>query len=157
MVNKIEKPIVSWEAHEYIQYSKNVSWYIAIVVIGVAISVLSVLWQQWTFLALIIVSIIALFMYSLRPPRTVKYSLTKTGIKIADKVHDYSEFKSFGVIQDNGHFSIALIPRKRFSPRTTVYFPEDKGEIIVDTFGARLPMKEAKLDVIDKIVRFLRI
>jgi hypothetical protein len=49
------------------------------------------------------------------------------------------------------------MPRKRFSPAVTVYFPKEKGEEIVDVFGARLPMEEVKLDLIDKIVRKLRI
>ena len=50
-----------------------------------------------------------------------------------------------------------LTPRKRFSPRVTVYFPEAQGEEIVDAFGARLPMEEVKLDMLDKLIKFLRI
>ena len=50
-----------------------------------------------------------------------------------------------------------LIPRKRFGARVTVYFPEAQGEQIVDMFGERLPMEQVKLDVLDKLVRFLRI
>ena len=61
------------------------------------------------------------------------------------------------MIRDDGHYAIVLTPRKRFSPRTWVYFPEAQGEQIVDAFGARLPMEEVKLDFIDKIVRALRI
>jgi hypothetical protein len=38
-----------------------------------------------------------------------------------------------------------------------VYFPEKQGEEIVDMFGLRLPMEEVKLDMIDKLVRLLRI
>ena len=38
-----------------------------------------------------------------------------------------------------------------------MYFPKEQGEEIVDVFGARLPMEEVKLDVLDKIVRKLRI
>ena len=39
----------------------------------------------------------------------------------------------------------------------TVFFPETEGEQIVDFFGERLPMEEVKLDLIDKLVRWLRI
>ena len=38
-----------------------------------------------------------------------------------------------------------------------VYFPEGSGEAIVDHLGAHLPMEEVKLDLLDKIVNFLRI
>jgi hypothetical protein len=59
-------------------------------------------------------------------------------------------------MQHDKKFAIVLMPRKRFSLAVTVYFPEAKGEEIVDVFGARLPMETVKLDLIDKIVRKLR-
>ena len=36
-------------------------------------------------------------------------------------------------------------------------FSREKGEKIVDIFGARLAMEEVKLDLLDKIVDFLHI
>jgi len=50
-----------------------------------------------------------------------------------------------------------LIPTKRFAPGVSVYFPDDAGEKIVDILGQRLPMEELKLDVIDIVVRKLRL
>ncbi|MNY79362.1 hypothetical protein D3C86_2199690 [compost metagenome] len=50
-----------------------------------------------------------------------------------------------------------LIPVKRFLPGVTVYFPETLGEQIVDFLGARLAMQELHLDIIDKVVRKLRL
>jgi hypothetical protein len=39
----------------------------------------------------------------------------------------------------------------------TVYFPEAQGEEIVDAFGARLPMEPVEMDLLDKLIKFLRI
>jgi hypothetical protein len=50
-----------------------------------------------------------------------------------------------------------LLPTKRFKPGTSVYFPEEAGEAIVDMLGARLPMEDLHLDVVDKVIRKLRI
>jgi hypothetical protein len=49
------------------------------------------------------------------------------------------------------------MPKKRFGSRVTVYFPEAEGEQIVDVFGAHLPMEPVKLDLLDRLVKFLRI
>ena len=68
-----------------------------------------------------------------------------------------SVVKSFGVLNEENHYSIVLIPKQRFGARMTVFFPETEGEQIVDFFGERLPMEEVKLDLIDKLVRWLRI
>jgi hypothetical protein len=93
----------------------------------------------------------------MRPPRVLHYSLSNKGLSEGDKLYDYDEFKAFGILREGSNFAIVLTPRKRFSPRVTVYFPEMKGEAIVDAFGARLPMEEVKLDMLDKMIKFLRI
>ena len=149
--------IVNWEAQEYVAREKNAGWYVGLTVVGLAFAALAVLLQQWTFLALIVVSIVAIVVYSSRPPRMLHYSLSSKGLSEGNKLYDFDQFKAFGVMRDDKRFSIVLTPRKRFSPRVTVYFPEAQGEQIVDMFGARLPMEDAKMDLLDKLVRFLRI
>lgn len=148
---------ISWEAEEYITREKNTGWYVGLVIIGLLVTAGAVWIKWWTFAALVVVSVIALIVYSVRPPRMLKYSLTSKGLKENKRTYAFSDYRSFGVINDGGHFAIVLTPRKRFSGRAWVYFPEQQGEKIVDAFGAKLPMEEVKLDVVDKIVRWLRI
>ena len=61
------------------------------------------------------------------------------------------------ILQKGQHYSIVLTPKKRFYPRNNVFFPETQGEEIVDMFGENLPMEPVKLDLLDHIVRILRI
>ena len=87
----------------------------------------------------------------------MKYAISGKGLKEGGRLRNFEDLKSFGVINDGGHYAIVLTPRKRFSPRVWVYFPEAQGEQIVDAFGARLTMEDVKLDFLDKLVRTLRI
>ena len=130
---------IVWDAEEHIQREKNTGWYIGLILIGAIFVALSVWQQWWTFTALGVLCIISLIIYSVRPPRKLHYVLNEKGLN-----------------EDN-NYSIILIPRKRFAPRVTVFFPKDSGEKIVDAFGARLPMEQIKLDAIDRLVKFLRI
>ncbi len=148
---------INWEAQEYIIRDKTSWWYVGLVAIGLVLSGIAVLLQQWSFLAIVILSVIALVIYTLRPPRMIHYSMTNKGISEGDHLYEYSEFKAFGLLQEGDNFAIVLTPRKRFSPRVRVYFPQAQGEEIVDAFGARLPMEEVKLDMLDKLIKFLRI
>ena len=148
---------ISWEAREYIPRDKNVGWYIALIVIGLSLTAVGILVGWWSFSLLIVVSVIALIVYSVRPPRVLKYSMNSKGLKEGGRLYSFDDYRAFGVINDGGHYAIVLTPRKRFAPRVWVYFPEQQGEGIVDAFGARLTMEEVKLDVVDKIVRALRI
>ena len=148
---------VSWEAEEYIIRDRNTWWYIGLILVGVGLSAIAVWQRWWTFLVLVILSIITILTSNLRPPRKIKYSLDKDGLTEGNKLHKYDDFKAFGILKEGSHFSAVLIPKKRFSPSVKVYFPGGSGEAIVDALGAHLPMEEVKLDFIDKIVNFLRI
>ena len=148
---------VSWEDQEYIEYDRNVWWYICLFAVGIGLCVLSFFLGWWSFIALIVVCVIAILVTSIRPPRKIKYTLDKTGLTEGSKLHKYDEFRAFGILKEGSHFSAVLIPKKRFALQVKVYFPGDSGEAIVDALGARLPMEEVKLDLLDKIVNFLRI
>lgn len=155
MVKKVDA--ISWDAEEYILREKNSWWYVGLVGVALALIGISVLIQAWTFIVVIVLSVIALVVYTLRPPRVLHYTLDAEGLKEGQKVYTYTDFKAFGLLREEGHFAIVLTPRKRFAARVTVFFPESKGEEIVDAFGARLPMEEVKLDLLDKLIKFLRI
>jgi len=134
-----------------------VGWYVGLFSVTLVLSLLSFYLQWWTFLALVIVSALTLLILAVRPARKISYTLTDKGFTEGDKFYAFSEFKSFGILQDDVHFAIVLTPRKRLSPAVTIYFPENKGEGIVDMFGAKLPMEPVELDLLDKLVKRLRI
>lgn len=148
---------VSWEAEEYVTYDKNSGWYIGLSIVGMVLVALSIWMQQWIFAIVVVLAFISLLIYELRPPRKIKYTVDAKGLTEGERIYKFEDYRAFGVMQYDKKFAIVLMPRKRFSLAVTVYFPESKGEEIVDVFGARLPMEAVKLDMIDKIVRKLRI
>ncbi len=150
--------VVTWVAHEYIHQEKGALWFmlfalIVLVLIGVSIFLM----QSWSFAVLLAVIAVVVIVYSRRPPRELTYTLNDDGLIIDQKLHKFTDFKSFGVIRDGDDFSVMLIPTQRFQPGITVYFPEESGEAIVDMLGARLPMKDLRLDAVDRVVRLLRL
>lgn len=148
---------VRWQATEYIHHDKSMAWFAVfglVVVVFILIAIFLI--KSITFAILVPVMATALVVYSYRPPRVIDYTLSRQGLHINDRLYPFGDFKSFGVIRDDGEYSIMLIPTKRFRPGVTVYFPEEAGEAIVDMLGVRLPMQELKLDIIDKVTRKLR-
>lgn len=148
---------ISWEAEEYISRDHNTWWYVGLFGVGIALCVLAFFLKWWTFLALIVLSVITILISTFRPPRKLKYQLDANGLKEGANLHKYEDFKAFGILKEGAHFSAVLIPKKRFGLSVKVYFPKTNGEAIVDALGARLPMEEVKLDFLDRIVNFLRI
>jgi len=150
---------VHWSAIEYINEEKNALWFVIFGIVTVGFIAIDLLFlHAYTFSVLVIVMAITVVVFSRRPPRTIDYTLSgNQGLYIGEKLYHFTEFKSFGLIKDRNQHSIMLIPTKRFSPGVSVYFPEEAGEEIVDILGARLPMENLKLDIIDIIVQKLRL
>lgn len=153
-----EQEPVRWQAQEYIQHDKGQLWFVAFVAAFIALMAVAVfLIKSITFNILVPVMAVALFVYVNRPPRMIDYTLSRKGLYINDHLYPFAEFRGFGVIHDGKEFSVLLLPVKRFKPGVSVYFPEAAGEAIVDMLGARLPMQELHLDIVDRIIKKLRI
>jgi len=154
-----DNPPVTWTAEEYIHLDRSPVWFIlfAVIVLGL-IAVDVFLLKSWTFSALVIVMAVALIIYIRRPPRTLTYALSpRQGLYVGERLYRFDEFKAFGLVKEDTHHSILLIPRKRFAPGVSVFFPDEAGERIVDILGTQLPMENLKLDVVDTLVRKLRL
>jgi hypothetical protein len=149
---------VRWQAHEYIHHEKSPVWFVAFGLVMLGLMAIAVfLIQSLTFAILIPVMAAAILVYSHRPPRLLDYTLSRQGLHINDHLYSFNEFKGFRVIHDGQEYSVMLLPVKRFKPGVSVYFPEESGEAIVDMLGSRLPMQDFHLDLVDKIIRKLRI
>ncbi len=156
---KVDEPPVTWSAKEYVDLEKGFGWYVIAVVVLLALIAADIFFlKSYTFSVLVVVMSVALVIYIRRPARTIQYTLSgRQGLYIGEQLHHLSDFRAFGLIEDGDHHSIMLIPVKRFSPGVSVYFPEEAGEQIVDILGQRLPMETLKLDLIDLLVRKLRL
>jgi len=150
---------VTWTAQEYVHPDKSPLWFVLFVLVTLGLVATDIFFlKSWTFSALVIVMAIAVVIYTRRPPSTLTYGLSaKQGLYVGERLYRFDEFKAFGLIKDGEHNSIMLIPTKRFSLGVSVYFPPEVGEQIVDILGQRLPMEDLKLDVIDVVVRKLRL
>ena len=150
---------VTWTAQEYVHVDRSPVWFFVFIIVVLALIAVDIFWlKSWTFSALIVVMAIALVIYIRRPARTLTYALSPSqGLYVGERLYGYDEFKSFGLIRDGSDYSIMMIPRKRFAPGVSVYFPDEAGERIVDILGQRLPMEDLKLDIVDVIVRKLRL
>lgn len=150
--------IANWEAQDSVIGEKNKLWYVLFTIAVIALAAVAWFIGSWTFAALILVSAVAIIVSrTSSAARVVSYSLSGMGFFIDGKLHEYNQFKSFGILKEPGVFSIVFLPKKRFSTSVSIYFAEQDGEKIVDIIGARLPMEEIHPDIIDKIVRKLKL
>jgi hypothetical protein cdiviTM7_02271 len=149
---------IAWNAPEGVRVQRGAVWYVLFAIVLAGLMALAILvFQNWTFAILLPIMAVALFVLSNKNPQTINYAISPKGIYIADTLHDFSEFRAFGLLHENNQHSILLLPVKRFSPGLTIYFSEAEGEKIVDMLGARLPMQEIKPDALEKFIRLIKL
>lgn len=148
----------SWHAPESMAVERGKMWYIWFVLAALALMALAILvLKSITFAILIPVIVAAVFVLSSKPPKVINYAISPKGVYVADKLYDFSEFRSFGVRQDEAYNSAILLPVKRFAPELTIYFTDQEGETIVNMLGSRLPMQEVRVDTLEKIIRLIKL
>ena len=150
--------LIRWQALEYMQHQHEPIWYIgfgATVLILIAVAIF--VFKSPTFAVLVPVMAVALALYVRRPPATIDYTVSRKGIHVNDRLYTFDQFKSFSVVRQETTNHVVLIPRKRFQLGQNIYFPTEIGEKLVDMLAARLPMKEASPDIIDKLLAKLRL
>ncbi|PID32984.1 hypothetical protein CR969_03190 [Candidatus Saccharibacteria bacterium] len=149
---------ITWNHPDGPVVHRGTLWYVLFGVTTLGFILLAIfVFKSITFAILVPIMAVAVITLLIRPPQNINYAISPKGIYIADKLYDFSEFKAFGVVEHQGQHSISLLPIKRFSPELTIYFPADKGEKIVDMLGARLPMQEVKLDLLEKIIHLIKL
>lgn len=149
--------VITWRAEERIERKRGAWWYVVFFVIVTALLGLAIWTRQWTFVALVVVSVVAIGVYIYRGTKQIEYVLSNDEWKEDTRVVPLADFKAFGVIQEGSRWQIVLLPKSRVGVKTTALIPEDKGEAIVDYLGARLPMVEVSEDWLDRVTRVLKI
>lgn len=147
-------PEVSWSASEFIAHEKSLNWYIGLAAASIVIVAIVYLWTQDIFS--VVVTSIAAVLFGIvagRKPRTVAYHLDSDGISIGERLFRYSEFKSFGVLQDGAFSSIVFMPLKRFAAPLAIYYPPEEQEKIAFVLSGYLPFAPVPTDIVDRFLR----
>ena len=157
---------IHWTASDVIEVDRSKWWGlgligIAVLIIGgiVAWSIVQNTWSAGNISIIVLISVvlIAIMVVSKKPPREVQYMLTESGVTIDGQLHDFSQFRAFGVVQNGAVWQLVLIPTKRFGMSVTTFINADQGERIVDELGTRLPMEKISLHPVDKLSRLLKL
>jgi len=146
----------SWQASEYVHHHKGPEWYAGLGG-GLAVLILAAaLLHLWVEIGLFAAMGAAVAVYAHKPPRTLTYELTPQGITIEGKQYPFTDFRSFGVVKDEGWHTIDLEPMKRLAPRLSVLFDPDNFDSIVGHLELHLPRADREPDPIEKLSRYLR-
>ena len=148
---------ITWSASEFIAHEKSSGWYAALMLAAVAFAALVYLVSRdIVSVIVILVAALLLAVYGSRKPRQIEYRVDSKGLGVGNKRFNYGEFRSFSVMPEGAFSSIVLMPLRRFAAPTSIYYPPEDEDKIVNLLSGHLPAEERRHDAIDRLMHRIR-
>lgn len=148
---------IIWSASEFIAHEKDPQWYAMFGVATLVIVAITFFITRDIFSMVVILGLAGLVAITAgRKPRVVTYKVDAAGITVAGKFYAYTDFRSFGVVQEGAFSSIILAPLKRFAVPLSIYYDPKDEDMIMSVMARHLPIEQREHDPIDKLTRRIR-
>mgnify|MGYP001606132662 FL=1 len=86
-----------WSALEYEEKNRSSDWFWALGIIVVTSSIATIIFENYFFATLIILSGILLGFFAIKKPDTIIYELNQKGLMIRNRLYPYENIKSFWI------------------------------------------------------------
>ena len=152
----IHAPIeeISWTAPEYNTREKSRGWFLSVAIIGGAGILFSIILENILFAVFLFLALFLLFVYQIRTPRELKFSITKRGVAIHNRLFEYAHLQSFWIFQhENGENELSLISKKTVMPNIKLPLGEMDADKIRKTLAVFIPEEHEEESLIDIITR----
>ncbi len=88
---------LEWSALEYEERERDRDWFWALGVIIIAASLAAIIFENYFFAILIILSGVLLGFFANKKPDVISYELNERGLKVRSRLYPYENIKSFWV------------------------------------------------------------
>ncbi len=148
---------IVWTASEFIAHAKPFGWYAALAAGALVFAGLVYLvTKDFISVGVILVAGLLLGIYAGHQPRQLEYRIGSRGLKIGPKSYSYDDFQSFSVLPEGAFSSIVFMPLRRFAIPTTIYYPPEEEDRIVEVLADHLPMEQRGHDAVDRLMHRMR-
>lgn len=152
-MNEIET--INWSALEYEEKERGVDWFWALGIIIVAGSIASIIWSNYFFAILLILSGLLLGFFAIKKPEEVHYELNEQGLKIKTRIFPFEEIKAFW-IQETPKESLFIRSSRMFAPMLSIPIDKNISEKIKNIFLSKnITEEEMKEHFSEKIMENL--
>ncbi len=154
---------LNWSALEYEERERSKDWFWALGIIVITSSIAAIIFGDYFFAALLILSGILLGFFAVKKPGTIFYELNNKGLKIGNRIYPYENIKSFWIQteqpeQINTKSLLFIHSERAFMPIITIPIDEtmatDIHYIMTSKNIAEVEMREHPTDRIMEMLGF---
>lgn len=151
------KNYFEWSAPEFVQYSKNKSWFIIVGLITAGLFLWALLIKNLLFALLIGLSFFSLVTFALKKPREIRLAITSKGIKIDKTLYSFDNLKSFWIFYEPPEVKeLSLRSKKTIMPYIKISLAEQNPAEVRKFLIKYLPERKHKESLIDNLARQLK-
>jgi len=99
IIERSEEKLI-WSALEYEEKDRSPDWFWALGIIVATSSIAAIIFENYFFAALLVLSGVLLGFFAIKKPDTVTYELNQKGLKIRNRLYPYENIKSFWIQLD---------------------------------------------------------
>lgn len=149
------KVLYEWEANEFSLRSSLSVWVWVVLVIAAAWAVWA---HQWIALATLVMIGVVVILSKRMQPRMFTHQITEAGVAVGNKLHAYSDLKSFWIVLDGKDRVLNLLPNKKVGLVLTLQLGDANVDKVREALVKFLPEDASRgEDAVDKIGRFFRL
>lgn len=149
----MKKETISWQAHEFEHRDKTPDWFWALGIIGVSVTVASVIKGNYVFALFVIIATAALGFYGAKRPDILDITLSQKGVTVKKFFHDYRAFDGFWV--DGEERKIHLSTRSTVMPMMTIPLGDEDPDEVREFLMQHLEEKELHESTAHRIMEML--
>jgi hypothetical protein len=145
-------PKLEWTIPEYEERERTRDWFWALGVVVATASVAAIIFKNYFFAALIIISGAVLSLFALRKPEMVHYVLDNDGLKVRSNLYKFETIKAFWVEKQSAP-TLFIRSSRAFLPLISINIPADLADPIRNVFlSQEVPEEEMHEHVAERIL-----
>ena len=108
---------LEWVASEFIKYKRDKSWFILPGLVALALAVIAIILKNFLFTVGIIIAAFVIYLYAVKEPRKIKFSISGKGIQIDKQIFPFEDLKSFWIFYNPPEIKeLSVRSKKMFIP-----------------------------------------
>lgn len=153
---KEEHIFMEWEAMSHQHEHKPKEWYVAIIIIAIALTGAALFTKNFLFAVFILLAIFALFLEASRKPHIIHCAILDRGIRVGDRFYPYHRLLSFWIHDTKKDDELFLSTGRLAMPLVSIPLPQDIDQYEMrDILREVLPEVPHEKNLIDHITLFL--
>lgn len=156
-ISPSDKPVFYWQTTEFESHDKGSSWFVYLVVIGLAIAAIFLYMRLWMAAAVAVMAVFALWSQSRTRGKKRNYAIYNQGITIDSRVYTFDQFKSFWIFPYQEKIIVRFEQVRRFALPVEMPIGEENPEQVRLFLSKHLPEAEDRgEDITDTINRWIK-